>query len=110
MFGPGRWLMLVGAGVVLIGILIRRWAARYDLKDAALDSAWTRLRGKRTAENPTVIEARLRDVQSQPTWTGKATMAAGAGLAHALAQVGQVAAIVLVLLGLGVVGAGFIWR
>ena len=110
MFGPGRWLMLGGAGVVLIGILIRRWAARYDLKDAALDSAWTALRGERSAENPTAIEAKLRDIQSQPTWTGKATKAAGAGIAHMLAQVGQVAAIILVLLGLGLVAAGFVWR
>lgn len=110
MFGSGRWLMLVGAGVVLIGILIRRWAVRYDLKDAALDSAWTVLRGKRTAENPTAIEAKLRDIQSQPTWTGKATKAAGTGIAHVLAQMGQVAAIVLVLLGLGLVAAGFVWR
>jgi hypothetical protein len=102
--------MLVGAGVVLIGILIRRWAARHDLKDAALDSAWTVLRGKRTAENPTAIEAKLRDIQSQPTWTGRATKAAGTGIGHMLAQVGQVAAIILVLLGLGLVAAGFVWR
>jgi hypothetical protein len=110
MLGPGRWLMLVGAGAVLIGILMRRWAQRYDLKDAALDSAWTLLRGRRTANNPTALEARLHDIQAQPTWTGKATKAAGTAAAHGLAQVGQAMALVLILVGLALVAAGFVWR
>jgi hypothetical protein len=102
--------MLTGAVLVLIGILTRRWASRYDLKDAAFDSAWTLLRGRRTAENPTAIEAKLKDIQSQPTWTGKATKAASTGVAHMLAQVGQVTAIGLILLGLVLAGAGFAVR
>jgi hypothetical protein len=110
MLGPGRWLMLVGAGVVLIGILMRRWAQRYDLKEAALDSAWTLLRGRRTAENPTALEGKLRDIQAQPTWTGKAGKAAGTAVAHGLAQVGQAMVLVLILAGLALVAAGFIWR
>jgi len=70
-------MMLTGAAMVLVGILVRRWASRYDLKDAALDSAWTLLRGRRTAENPTAIEAKLRDIGSESTWTGRVTKAAG---------------------------------
>ena len=108
--GPGRWLMLAGAVLVLLGILARRWASRYDLKDAALDSAWTLLRGRRTAESPTAIEARLSEIQSQPTWTDKASKAAGTGAAHMLAQVGQVAALGLILVGLALAGAGFVFR
>src|SRR5689334_9597993 len=104
MLGPGRWLMLAGAVAVLVGILIRRWASRYDLKDAAMDSAWTLLRGKRTADNPTAIEAKLKDIKSQPTWTGKATKTAGTAVGHLLAQVGQVAAMVLLLAGLAMLG------
>ncbi len=110
MLGQGRWLMLTGAVLVMAGILIRRWASRYDLKDAALDSAWTLLRGRRTAENPTAIEAKLRDIQAQPTWTGKATKAAGTGIAHMLAQAGQLVAIGLILVGLALVAAGFVFR
>jgi hypothetical protein len=102
--------MLAGAVAVLVGILIRRWASRYDLKDAAMDSAWTLLRGKRTADNPTAIEAKLKDIKSQPTWTGKATKTAGTAVGHLLAQVGQVAAMVLLLAGLAMLGAGYIWR
>ena len=107
--GPGRWLMLAGAVLVLLGILARRWASRYDLKDAALDSVWTLLRERRTAESPTAIEAKLRDIQSQPIWTGKASRAAGTGAAHMLAQGGQVVALGLILVGLALAGAGFVF-
>src|SRR5688572_1459241 len=110
MLGPGRWLMLAGAVAVLMGMLIRRWAGRYDLKDAAMDSAWTLLRGKRTADSPTASEAKLRDIQSQPTWTGKATKTAGTAVGHLLAQIGQTLALVLLLGGVVLVGAGFFWR
>ena len=102
--------MLAGAVAVLIGMLVRRWAGRYDLKDAAMDSAWTLLRGKRTVDNPTAIEAKLRDIQSQPTWTGKATKTAGTAVGHVLAQIGQLVALVLLLGGVVLVGAGFLWR
>lgn len=103
------WLMLSGAGLVLLGILIRWRTAHYDLKDAAIDSAWTLLRGRRTAENPTAIEAKLNDIQSQPTWTGKATKAAGTAVGHFVAQVLGVVALVLVLAGLALGLAGFFW-
>jgi hypothetical protein len=102
--------MLVGAGVVLAGILMRRWAQRYDLKEAALDSAWTLLRGRRTADNPTALETKLQDIHAQPTWSGKATKAAGTAAAHGLAQVGQVTALVLLVVGLALLAAGFVWR
>jgi hypothetical protein len=110
MLEPGRWLMLSGAVLVLVGILTRRWASRYDLKDAALDSAWTLLRGRRTAENVTAIEAKLRDITAQATWSGKVTKAAGTGVAHMLAQIGQVVALGLILIGLALTAAGFVFR
>jgi hypothetical protein len=110
MFGTDRWLMLTGAVLVLIGILTRRWASRYDLKDAALDSAWTLLRGRRSAENPTAIETKLRDIQAQAGWTGTAKKAAGTGIAHMLAQAGQVVALGLILGGLALAVAGYVLR
>ena len=108
--GPGRWLMLAGAIAVLVGILVKRWASRYDLKEAAIGSAWTLLRGKRTAENPTEIEAKLHEIRSQATWTGKATKPATTAAGHFLAQIGQAAALFLMLVGLALVGAGYFWR
>jgi hypothetical protein len=102
--------MLAGAIAVLAGVLIRRWAARHDLKDAAVDSAWTLLRGRRTADNLTAIEAKLREIQSEPTWTGKATGTAGTAAGHVLAQIGQAVALGLLAVGVALVGAGFLWR
>jgi hypothetical protein len=110
MLGPNTWLIVAGAGVILIGFLIRRWSGRYDLKDAALESAWMVARGQRTADNPTAIEAKLREIQSQPTWTGKATKTAGTAVMHVLAQVAGKVALLLILVGLALAAFGFFWR
>ena len=110
MGGSGAWLMLAGAGLVLVGILLWRWSSRHDLKEAAIESAWTLALGRRTADNPTAIEAKLRDIRSQSTLTGKATKTAGTAVAHLLAQAAGLVALVLVLAGLALAGAGFFWR
>ncbi|HEX5957428.1 MAG TPA: hypothetical protein VFY92_02080 [Hyphomicrobiaceae bacterium] len=110
MLGPGRWVMFTGAVLVLVGILIKRWAGRYDLKDAAIDSAWTLLRGKRSADNPTAIEGKLQEIASQPTWTGKATRTASTAAGHFLAQIGQTVALILMLAGLVLAAGGYLWR
>lgn len=110
MLGPDRWLMFAGAVAVLAGILIRRWAARRDLKDAAIDSAWAVLRGRRTADNPTAIEAKLQEIHAQPTWTGKASKTAGTALGHLAAKVGQMVAMALLVGGLALVAGGMLWR
>ena len=52
------WIMLAGAALVLIGILIRWRTARYDLKDAAIESAWTLARGRRPAPSPATSSPR----------------------------------------------------
>jgi hypothetical protein len=104
------WLLLTGAALILVGVLIRWRTARYDLKDATIDSAWTLARGKRTAENPTALEEKFRDIQSQPTWSGKATKAAGTAIGHFAAQVLSVVALVLVLAGVVLAVAGYFWR
>ena len=110
MLTTSTWLMLSGAVLVLIGFVIRWKVSAYDLKDAALDSAWTLARGKRTAENPTALEAKYRDIQNQPTWTGKATKTAGTVAGHFIAQVLGVAALIMMLVGLALGVAGYFWR
>jgi hypothetical protein len=98
--------MLSGAILVLLGFAIRWKTSAYDLKDAAIDSAWTLARGKRTADNPTALEAKYRDIQNQPTWTGKATRTAGTVAGHFIAH----AALIMMLAGLALGVAGFLWR
>ena len=65
-----HWMMLAGAVSILLGGLMRWRTSRYDLKDAAIDSAWTLARGKRTAQNPTALEAKYREIHDQATWAG----------------------------------------
>jgi hypothetical protein len=104
------WLMLAGAMLILLGGLIRWRVSRYDLKDAAIDSAWTLARGRRTAENPTALEAKYREIESQPTWSGRAKTAAGTVAGHFIAQVLGVVSLVMIIAGLVAILAGWLWR
>jgi hypothetical protein len=104
------WLMLAGAALVLLGGLLRWRISRYDLKDAAIDSAWTLARGQRTAENPTALEAKYREIETQPTWGGRAKKTAGTVAGHFIAQVLGVVSLVMMLAGIAAMLAGWLWR
>lgn len=108
--GTGGWLMLAGAALMLVGMALRWWTARYDLKDAAIDSAWTLARGKRTAENPTALETKYREIASETTWSRRARRTAGTVAGHFFAQAMGLVALVLMLGGLALGVAGFWWR
>lgn len=105
---PG--LLIAGVAVLLLGFLLWRRMSRYDLKGAAIDSAWQLARGRRTAENPTPIEAKLRDIGSAATVTGKARRAASTVIGHFVAQVLSLVALVMMLAGAALVAAGIWWR
>lgn len=98
------WLMAGAGALIVVGLLIRWRVSRYDLKDAAIDSAWTIARGQRSAENPTALEARYHDIAAAPTWFGRARRTAGSVIGHFMAQLLGVGALVLVLLGLVLLG------
>jgi len=104
------WLVLAGLAAILLGILIRWRTSRYDLKDAAIDTVWTLARGKRTAENPTALEAKYQEIRSEPTWSGRAKRTAGTVAGHFIAQALGVVSLVLLLGGLVLVVAGWLWR
>jgi len=110
MLSTNAWLIVAAAVCLVVGILLRRWSAPRDLKGAAIDAAWSIALGRRTADNPTAIEAKLRDIRAQPTWTGTAARTAGTAIAHLLAQVAAVAGLVLMVAGLVLAAAGFLWR
>ena len=100
MLSMKAWLVVGSFVLVGLGAFIRWKTARYDLKDAAIDSAWTLARRKRTAENPTALEVKLGEITSQPTWSGRAKRAAGTAAGHFAAQVLGVVAMVFIALGL----------
>jgi hypothetical protein len=103
--------LLIGGGVLLIlGFLLWQRMSRYDLKGAAIDSAWHVALGRRTAERPTPIEEKLHGIASAETMTGKATRAAGTVIGHFIAQVVSLIALVMMLVGLVLIAAGIWWR
>jgi hypothetical protein len=110
MHGSNTWLIMTGAALLIVGIPLRRWSGRHDLKGAAIQSAWAVALGRRTADNPTAIETKLRDIQAQGTLAGKATKTAGTAIAHFVAQGAAVAALVLILAGLALAAVGIFWR
>ena len=59
---------------------------------------------------PDCPRAKYRDIQDQATWTGKATKTAGTVAGHFIAQVLGVVALMLVLAGLVLGVAGYLWR
>lgn len=105
----GRGLEFTGTGLIVLGILIRWWASRYDIKDAVLDSAWQAARGKRSAANPTEVEKRLKEITSQATAAGKVTTAASTVIGHFFAQAIGLVALIIMLAGAGMIGLG-LWK
>jgi hypothetical protein len=104
-----HWMLIAGAVLIVLGLLLRRWASRYDLKEAALDSAWTTIRGRRSKDNPTALEAKLGDITSAPTIAGKATRAAGTVAGHFAAQVAGLGGLAMMAAGLALAALGWWW-
>jgi len=103
------WLLLSGGALVLLAILIWWRTARYDIKGAAIDSAWQLARGKRTAENPTPIEAMVNEIGAEATHFGKAKRTAYTVAGHFVAQLLGVVALFMLLIGLVLIALGWFW-
>jgi hypothetical protein len=103
-------MILIGIAIATLGGVIRWRTARYDLKDAAIDSAWKLARGKRSEENPTALERKFNDIRSQATWARRATKTTGTVAGHFIAQALGVVSLVLMLGGVLLAGLGFFWR
>jgi hypothetical protein len=108
--GSNEWMMIWGAGLTIVAFFIMWRVSRYDLAGAAFDSAWQVARGKRSAENPTALEEKLRDINAEASATGKAKRAAGTVIGHFAAKVANFVAIVILLIGAGLIAAGYFWR
>jgi hypothetical protein len=100
------------AGGVLIGlaVLIFWRTSKYDLKGAALESAWQTARGRRTADNPTALDETWASIRNEATMTGKARRTAGTVVGHFVAQVLGVVATVMLIIGVILTGTGYWWR
>lgn len=105
----GEWTMIWGAGIALVALVILWRISRYDLVGAAWDSAWHVARGRRTAESPTALEEKYREIAGETSYTGKARRAAGTVIGHFLAKVLGVIATIALVIGLALMGLGWYW-
>ena len=105
---PG-WIA-VGLLMILAGIWLIRWANRNNMAsaiaEATAEAAFKTVRKGAAPDMPANIKARLDDVSSAPTKTGKAKKIAGYGIRHALSQVFGVAGFVVLVVGVMLVAFG----
>ena len=94
-----HWIFVGGGALVLIGAVVLWRTSDWDLKGAAIESLWTLLRRKRTAENLTALEKRLREIAAEATLSRKARRTAITAGRHFVAQAAGVAAIAMIAIG-----------
>lgn len=109
-FGFNLGLLIAGAVVFLIGLLLRRFASRYDFSGMAMDSAIQFARGKRTTENPTDIEKRLNEINSASSTLGKARRVGGNVAGYFVAPILKIVALISLLGGLALMVAAYFLR
>jgi hypothetical protein len=101
------WTMIGGSGLALLGAFILWRTSDWDLKGAAIGSAWTLLRRKRTPENPTELERRLREIAAEVTLGRRARRTAVTVGRHFLAPALGLAGLLLIAVGVALVGIGY---
>lgn len=99
---------LLGAGLVLavIGLLLRRWASRHDLKDLAVDAAWQVAKARGDLGTETELGNRLKGLAAAST-VERAKMTAGYAGRHALAQVAGLAGLLGLVAGAALIASAF---
>lgn len=108
--GWNAWMMVAGGGLIALAILIFWTTSKYDLKGAALESAWQTARGRRSASTPTALDDKWNAIRNEATAMGKARRTAGTVIGHFVAQLLSVAATFMLLIGAVLVGVGYWWR
>jgi hypothetical protein len=107
------FLLGVGALLLVIGYMLRSWAAQHNLidmaKDAAKDAAWqvTKNKGNLAAVADTEIARKFKDLASETSNTGRAKKAAGYAARQALATVAGIGGLVSLLAGAAMISAAF---
>jgi hypothetical protein len=106
------YLLGFGALLLVIGYLLRSWAAKHDLMDLAKDAAWqvAKNKGNLAAANESEIGQKFKDLQGDASNTGRAKKAAGYAARHAVAQVAGISGLISLLIGACLIGLAFFWK
>ena len=103
------YLLGGGAALIVLGILLFRWASRYDLKGLALDTAWQVAKNRGRVDTETDLGNRLKELQAERSNMRRAGMVAGHATRHFVAQVANIAALICFALGAVLVGLAWWW-
>jgi len=103
---------LLGGGglLIIIGVLLFRWASRYDLKGLALDAAWQVAKNRGRIDTETDLGNRIKDLQAQSSNVERAKMLAGHAARHVVAQAMNVAALICFAAGAALIAVAVWWK
>jgi hypothetical protein len=106
------WLA-AGGLFVLVGLLLMRWAGRYDAAGIAVDAAWRMARTGSTTgardELGRVIDEQLTDIRADSARIGHARTAIKHGWRFFIARFVSIAGLVLMAAGAVLIGLAFWW-
>lgn len=103
-------LLATGLALLVVGWLLRRWAARHSLTDQATDAAWEAVRKRDAGVLQRELADRVGEIRSTGSTLGAAKKVAGLGVRHVLAQVAGWTGLVAVIAGLALGAAGIWWH
>ncbi|MGD9783701.1 MAG: hypothetical protein AB7E80_04675 [Hyphomicrobiaceae bacterium] len=105
-------LLGIGAALTVLGIVLMRWAGRYDPTGIAADAAW-RLAKTRSAtgardEFGRIVDEHMKDIREDAARIGHARTAVKHGGRLFVARFVSMAGIILTLVGLALAAAAFL--
>lgn len=106
-------LLAIAVALLAVGFLLMRWASRYDAAGIATDAAW-RMAWRRSVDGARdelgrVIDEQLSEVRTDASRIGYGRTAIKHGGRFLLARFVNIAGIVLILVGIAVGAAAFLW-
>ncbi len=106
--------ILLGTGlfVLVIGVLLMRWASRYDVSGLAADAAWRAVRKGRSldvkAEAADMLNEQFGHIREDAERIGYGRAAAKHGIRFAIARFVGIAGLLAIVIGLGLGAAAFV--
>ncbi len=106
------WLAASGV-LIVIGLLLMRWASRYDAAGIAVDAAWRMAKTGSTTgardELGRVVEEQLADIRADAARIGHARTAVKHGTRFFIARFINIAGLIFIAIGVAVAIAAFFW-
>lgn len=108
---PDPTWLIAGGVVMVIGLLLVRWASRYDAAGIAMDAAWRVARSGSSAgardELGRVVDEQLAEMRADAARMGHARTAVKHGSRFFIARFVNIAGIILLIVGAAILAVAF---